>query len=196
MKPSIVHILAVCLLFISFIQRDSNPFDPSDQPYLENPARSTSEGIALQDFDMPSFVFPLENYWYTSSNFGLRIIKGGIFGGERANIHKGIDLVAPEGSKIRAAADGTVCIYYPAPDGYFKGHPEYGGFIVLDHGHGIYTFYAHMSKTWVNGGQKIKQGDWIGVIGDTGYAEGIHLHFEIVLDPDFLINFGPTLFEY
>lgn len=60
---------------------------------------------------------------------------------------------------------------------------RYGGYIVLQHDNGTYTVYAHMSRTNVHTGDKVKQGQKIGVIGDTGIATGVHLHFEIVLTP-------------
>ena len=86
-------------------------------------------------------------------------------------------------TEIKAAADGIVVEHWPAPDGYYKGHPIYGGYIVLQHDNGTYTVYAHMSRTNVHTGDKVKQGQKIGVIGDTGIATGVHLHFEIVLTP-------------
>ena len=98
--------------------------------------------------------------------------------------HRGDDLVGiSKNTEIKAAADGIVVEHWPAPDGYYKGHPIYGGYIVLKHDNGTYTVYAHMSHTNVHTGEKVKQGQKIGVIGDTGLATGVHLHFEIVLAP-------------
>lgn len=98
--------------------------------------------------------------------------------------HKGDDLVGiTKNTEIKAAADGIVVEHWPAPNGYYKGHPVYGGYIVLQHDNGTYTVYAHMSDTVVHTGEKVKQGQKIGVIGDTGLATGVHLHFEIVLTP-------------
>ena len=102
--------------------------------------------------------------------------------------HRGDDLVGiSDKTEIKAAADGIVVEHWPAPDGYCKGHPIYGGYIVLQHDNGTYTVYAHMSRTSVRTGEKVKQGQKIGIIGDTGIATGVHLHFEIVITPhDFL----------
>lgn len=98
--------------------------------------------------------------------------------------HRGDDLVGiTKNTEIKAAADGIVVEHWPAPNGYYKGHPVYGGYIVLQHDNGTYTVYAHMSDTVVHTGEKVKQGQKIGVIGDTGLATGVHLHFEIVLTP-------------
>jgi len=132
---------------------------------------------------LPVFISPIENtsieemYKIISSNFGLRVLN------KQVNIHKGIDLIAKKGTKIRAAASGVVTILYPPPNGYYKGHPEYGGLIIIDHGGGACTFYAHLSETYIIENQLVTQGQNIGVIGDTGIAYGIHLHFEIILDP-------------
>ena len=104
--------------------------------------------------------------------------------------HKGDDLVGiSKKTEIKAAADGIVVEHWPPPDGYYKGHPIYGGYIVLQHDNGTYTVYAHMSHTNVHTGDKVKQGQKIGVIGDTGIATGVHLHFEIILTPHNFIKF-------
>jgi murein DD-endopeptidase MepM/ murein hydrolase activator NlpD len=98
--------------------------------------------------------------------------------------HRGDDFVGiSKNTEIKAAADGIVVEHWPAPNGYYKGHPIYGGYIVIQHDNGTYTVYAHMSDTIVHTGEKVKQGQKIGVIGDTGLATGVHLHFEIVLTP-------------
>lgn len=98
--------------------------------------------------------------------------------------HRGDDLVGiTKNTEIKAVADGIVVEHWPAPNGYYKGHPVYGGYIVLQHDNGTYTVYAHMSDTVVHTGEKVKQGQKIGVIGDTGLATGVHLHFEIILTP-------------
>ena len=70
--------------------------------------------------------------------------------------HRGDDLVGiSKNTEIKAAADGIVVEHWPAPDGYYKGHPIYGGYIVLKHDNGTYTVYAHMSHTNVHTGEKV-----------------------------------------
>ncbi|HZP25741.1 MAG TPA: peptidoglycan DD-metalloendopeptidase family protein [Dehalococcoidia bacterium] len=88
--------------------------------------------------------------------------------------HTGIDIdgFGREGSTIVAAAAGQVV--YTAYLGY-----GYGYHIIIDHGNGFSTLYAHLSDIWVSPGQYVAQGEGIGVIGCTGYCTGTHLHFEI-----------------
>ena len=87
-------------------------------------------------------------------------------------LHTGVDLRASSGTKIYAANSGTVmtATYSSA----------YGYYVVIDHGGGVATLYAHMSKMAVSKGQKVSQGDIIGYVGSTGYSTGPHLHFEII----------------
>jgi murein DD-endopeptidase MepM/ murein hydrolase activator NlpD len=88
--------------------------------------------------------------------------------------HSGIDIdgFGREGSTIVAAASGQVV--YTAYLGY-----GYGYHIIIDHGNGFSSLYAHLSDIWVSPGQYVDQGEGIGVIGCTGYCTGTHLHFEI-----------------
>jgi len=94
--------------------------------------------------------------------------------------HLGIDIAAPEGTPIHAAADSVVSI----SDDYFLD----GGFTLLDHGHGVSTCYLHQSKRLVKEGDKLAKGDVIGLVGHTGRATGPHTHwglnwFQLKLDP-------------
>jgi len=92
------------------------------------------------------------------------------FGNRRGRLHSGIDLSAPRGTPVRAAADGRV--KYSG----FRG--GYGNMIVIDHGHGIETVYAHHERNLVAVGQRVSQGEVIGRVGRSGRATGYHLHFE------------------
>jgi murein DD-endopeptidase MepM/ murein hydrolase activator NlpD len=85
--------------------------------------------------------------------------------------HTGVDLRAPEGSPIRAAADGIVKMV-----GRRGG---YGNAVEIDHGAGQTTLYAHASELLVTKGQTVAAGDTIGLAGQTGRATGPHLHFEV-----------------
>lgn len=88
--------------------------------------------------------------------------------------HTGIDISAPKGTEIRATADGMVV---------FSGwSPGNGNLVVIEHGMGYRTLFAHNSQNLVSEGQKVKRGDKIALVGSTGNATGPHLHYEIWLN--------------
>jgi peptidoglycan DL-endopeptidase CwlO len=103
------------------------------------------------------------------------------FGYRWGRMHEGIDIAAPAGTPIRAAASGTVVLLQS--DASSGG---YGNFTCLDHGGGLQTCYAHQSSFAVGSGQSVSQGDIIGYVGCTGHCYGDHLHFEV------RINGAPT----
>ncbi len=86
----------------------------------------------------------------------------------------GVDLAGPQGSPINAAAAGTVIV---SRVGGWNG--GYGNYVVIDHGNGVQTLYAHMSTDTVSVGETVARGQNIGTIGNTGQATGYHLHFEV-----------------
>lgn len=90
----------------------------------------------------------------------------------RSSGHTGLDIAAPKGTKIKAAASGTVIFA-----GYSGG---YGNVVKISHGDGIKTYYAHCSKLYVKKGQTVSAGDVIAAVGSTGNSTGNHLHFEVV----------------
>lgn len=90
----------------------------------------------------------------------------------RTSSHKGIDIGAPNGTPIYAAADGTVTYASYNSGGY-------GNLVIISHGNGIETYYGHCSKLYVKKGQKVSAGDNIAAVGSTGRSTGNHLHFEI-----------------
>jgi murein DD-endopeptidase MepM/ murein hydrolase activator NlpD len=92
------------------------------------------------------------------------------FGPRWGRMHEGIDISAPTGTSVQAAAGGTV-IYAGSLSGY-------GSIVVIDHGGGLSTAYAHLSAIWVGGGS-VSQGQGIGAVGCTGHCTGPHLHFEV-----------------
>jgi murein DD-endopeptidase MepM/ murein hydrolase activator NlpD len=94
------------------------------------------------------------------------------FGQRWGVLHAGIDLAADEGTPIHAAAAGTVL----AAGWVYAG---YGISVMIDHGGGVQTHYAHQSRTVVQPGQKVKAGQLIGYEGSTGDSTGPHLHFEV-----------------
>ena len=118
----------------------------------------------------------------TSGNkiaLGINLIKpvsGSVtsrFGGRWGSTHKGVDIGAAKGTKIKVAASGTVI---SSSYGYNGG---YGNYIVVSHGNGVETAYGHCSELYVKAGQKVSQGDVIAAVGNTGRSYGNHLHFEI-----------------
>lgn len=86
--------------------------------------------------------------------------------------HEGIDFTAPEGTEIFATGDGVVTSIERLRVGY-------GNYIVIDHGFSYETLYAHLSKFNVRRGQKVKRGEIIGYIGNTGKSTAPHLHYEV-----------------
>jgi murein DD-endopeptidase MepM/ murein hydrolase activator NlpD len=94
------------------------------------------------------------------------------FGRRWGKMHKGIDIAAPIGTPVYAAASGEVVSAGWNPGGY-------GNLVKLKHSDGSITFYAHNSKVIVSSGQDIKQGQQIAEMGSTGFSTGPHLHFEI-----------------
>lgn len=102
------------------------------------------------------------------SGFGYRIHP--VYG--IVKLHEGIDFTAPTGTEIYATGDGVVVTADSKKSGYGK-HVE------IDHGFGYKTVYAHMSKIKVKKGQRIKRGEVIGLVGNTGVSTGPHLHYEV-----------------
>ena len=100
------------------------------------------------------------------SGFGYRVHP--IFGTKK--LHTGIDLSAGAGTAIKAAESGTVIMA--------RTWGGYGRTVVIDHGGGLSTLYAHQSSILVSEGQPVARGDVIGYVGCTGYCTGPHLHFE------------------
>lgn len=86
--------------------------------------------------------------------------------------HKGLDIASPYGTPIRAGADGIV-----VTSGWNSG--GYGYLVIIDHGNGYNTLYAHMSEVLVQDGQQVFTGETIGKVGSTGNSTGNHLHFEV-----------------
>jgi len=115
-----------------------------------------------------------------SSIFGLRRF----FNEQERNPHNGLDIAAAEGTPVRAVGNGTVI---EAGDFFFSGNMIY-----LDHGQGIISLYAHLSRIDVKQGDVIQKGDIIGAVGQTGRVTGAHLHFAVfanktLVDPVYLL---------
>lgn len=106
------------------------------------------------------WLLPMHNYSFTSS-----------YGWRWGRMHNGIDLAAPQGAPIYAVHAGTVVLS--------RWHGGFGYAVVIDHGDGVETLYAHASELLVSEGQEVTAGDRIALVGNTGFSFGPHLHFEI-----------------
>lgn len=111
---------------------------------------------------------------------------GSGFGPRRGGVHHGLDILAPDGTDVRASEYGLVLYTGDGLRGY-------GKVIVLDHGEGITTLYGHLSEFRVKSGDAVAAGQVIGSVGRTGNATTSHLHFELrledqALDPNIYIQ--------
>ncbi|MCG0275289.1 MAG: peptidoglycan DD-metalloendopeptidase family protein [Thermosediminibacteraceae bacterium] len=113
------------------------------------------------------FQWPVPSSRRITSEYGWRIHP--VYGSKR--FHTGLDIGAQMGADVVAADDGEV-IYA----GYYGG---YGYTVIIDHGGGISTLYAHLSKILVSEGENVKRGQKIALVGSTGISTGPHLHFEV-----------------
>ena len=109
-----------------------------------------------------------------SSHFGPRSSPGGI----GSSNHQGLDIAFPSGTKVLACESGTV-----TKAGWYSG---YGLCVIIDHGKGIQTLYAHLSKVNAKKGQKVVRGQYIGNVGSTGNSTGPHLHLGVMLKGSFV----------
>lgn len=147
---------------------------------LRDEAMSGRVSLALEDGLSPSFtgdwtaladapsLWPVEGR--VTSSFGERLdpIRG------EGEFHTGIDIAAPAGTPVRAAADGEVT-------GQDVGS-GYGRTVVVDHGHRVSTIYAHLSSVVVMPGEHVARGQIIGYVGESGRTTGPNLHYEVRVD--------------
>ena len=132
-------------------------------------------------FFKDKFIYPIDKYIITGVYGSQRILNG-----KPRRPHYGVDFHAPEGTPVKSMMDGVVSLV--ENDMYFT-----GGTIIFDHGHGISTLYMHMKDINVKKGQKVKKGQIVGTLGQSGRATGPHLDirlnwFETKLDPMTILN--------
>ena len=120
------------------------------------------------------FIWPVPGYTTISSPFGMRVHPiTGVY-----KLHTGTDVPAPKGTNFLAMNSGTVI-----KAGF---NAAYGNMVIIDHGGGIATVYAHGDEVLVSLGQEVKQGEPVLKVGSTGYATGPHAHFEIRINGEYI----------
>ncbi len=125
-----------------------------------------------KEYQEGEWYWPVPGRSYISCGFG--------WDADFQRVHKGIDIgdAGIYGDNVLASKAGTVIV---AETSYITGY-SYGMYVVVDHGGGYTTTYAHLSDVYVYVGQEVAQGDYLGAVGSTGYSTGPHLHFEIRLN--------------
>ena len=165
-------------------KRKVNPYEKDMERILsEKKRKSKAKKIWTTELTQADFTVPVDGR--ISSIFGLRRF----FNEQPRRPHSGLDIAAPQGTPIKAVESGTVI---EAGDFFFSGNMVY-----LDHGQGLISLYAHMHTVSVKQGDKIKKGQKIGTVGETGRVTGPHLHLAIIanqttVDP---LQFLPQLAE-
>ncbi|MEM9009500.1 MAG: M23 family metallopeptidase [Cyanobacteria bacterium P01_F01_bin.86] len=140
---------------------------PEPTPVEPTPAKPSSEspGVATGNFDNPAPGYAI------TSGFGYRTHP--IHGDRR--LHAGVDLGTPNGTVVEAADGGQVT--FAGISGSLT--TGYGRLVIVDHGNGYETYYAHLQGFFVREGDIIAQGDPVGRADSSGYSTGPHLHFEV-----------------
>jgi len=126
-------------------------------------ARDTDLPYAFEPFDWPA-LGPISGVYGSQR----------ILDGQPRAPHFGVDIAAPRGTALKAPAGGIVSL--ADPDLFFT-----GGTIIIDHGHGLASLFAHMDKVAVKEGDKLAKGGYVGNLGATGRATGPHLHWGMFL---------------
>jgi len=121
--------------------------------------------------DQKSLLASTPSIWPTrgwlTSEFGVRLDP---YSAER-NMHRGVDIATPHGAAVLAPSDGTVV--FAGVEG------SYGKVLVIDHGYGVKTRYGHLSEIFAAPGARVKRGERVAAVGNTGRSTGPHLHYEV-----------------
>ena len=146
------------------LQRESAAIEKQIKALLAKPKSKSS---TQKNYSGGSMHWPLAIRGTITSTYGYR--SDPINGSK--SFHQGLDIAAPKGTAVYAASDGVVI---------FSGYKNsYGNVVMIDHGGGIVTVYAHNSSLVAKTGQTVKRGSVISKVGSTGYSTGNHLHFEV-----------------
>lgn len=140
---------------------------------LEKAAMAKDGGMSVTLVE-DGLIWPLSVNGTITSHFGIRTAPTS---GASSN-HKGIDIAAPIGTSINAAADGTVTVATYSPSA--------GNYVMVSHGNGMYTAYMHASKLCCKVGDTVTQGDKIAEVGSTGVSTGPHLHFSVIVNGEYV----------
>jgi murein DD-endopeptidase MepM/ murein hydrolase activator NlpD len=142
---------------------ERSPADPAPADPVAPPAGDTAPGaaVAAAPARLPEWVSPMPGIPLSSC-----------YGNRFGSAHQGVDFAGAMGTPIHAAASGVVF-----GTGWL--YAGYGISVVIDHGNGVYTHYAHLSQSFVVEGQPVNVNDLIGLEGSTGDSTGPHLHFEV-----------------
>ncbi len=138
----------------------------AQQQYWDDYYNTSSSSIDYTEYTGGTITYPLDPdvYSYMSSPYGWRVLYG------IEEFHLGVDLACAAGTDVLAAASGTVVLS--------QFHYSYGNYVIIDHGNGFSTLYAHLSSDNVSVGDFVGAGQTIGWVGLTGRTFGYHLHFE------------------
>lgn len=155
----------------------ANLYVEKPKPVISTQKLATASNVNYGHIDLGiSLINPISGT--LTSRFGER-------SSIRSSVHTGLDIAASKGTPILAAASGTVVF-----SGY-KG--SYGYMIVIDHGNGVQTYYAHCSKLYKGVGTYVNQGETIAAVGSTGNSTGSHLHLEVRVNG---IAYNPKNYVY
>lgn len=166
-KPLLVTAIAVCVATVTLVLAVPAMIITSFLGISSISGGPVSSGNTVIENSSGILAHPCPAYTKVTSEFENRInpLTG------KAELHGGIDLAAPEGTPIYAAAGGIVTV-----SGW---HNSYGNYVMVDHGNGMVTLYGHMRNQAVVATQSVIQGQCIGYVGSTGDSTGNHVHFEV-----------------
>ncbi len=142
--------------------------------------RSLFKKVTEKKFTEKEFISPVDKLEISTPYGALRIINE-----KKRSVHWGVDFKAPTGTPVKASLSGKVVL---ADNLFYTGET-----VIIDHGLGLYTLYAHLSEIFVKEGDYIKGGEIIGLVGSTGRSTGPHLHFGMYIlghrvDPELAID--------
>lgn len=150
-------------------QKIQGDIDEYNKQYKEIEAEilMLSKNVISEEYIGGIMAWPIPGYTRITSQYGMRTHPiTGVY-----KLHTGVDVGAPIGANFIAANDGVVT------KASYNG--AYGNMVIIDHGGGVSTLYAHGSEIVVQAGQQVKKGDVVLKVGSTGYSTGAHAHFEV-----------------